>query len=114
MWGPNGRCLILGVVSKWVNNCPHFTTNLKSHVALEALVEYGVRHLVLCSRSGRVSADAPGQLLQRLWRCGGSVVEKEVDDPGNGDLYRLPYGQCYRIFKMILEMGISDSFLQGN
>eukprot|EP00435_Cladocopium_sp_Y103_P033920 s4213_g8.t1 len=32
----------------------------------EALVEYGVRHLVLCSRSGRVSADAPGQLLQRL------------------------------------------------
>eukprot|EP00913_Durusdinium_trenchii_P027572 g25862.t1 len=32
----------------------------------EVLVDAGVRHVVLCSRSGKVSADAPGQLMERL------------------------------------------------
>lgn len=40
-------------------------------ISFQALVDSGVRHVVLCSRSGRVSADAPGQLAQRLLLVGG-------------------------------------------
>ena len=42
-----------------------YTAVLASN-SFQALVDYGVRHVVLCSRSGSVSADAPGQLAQRL------------------------------------------------